>query len=328
VTEPVRLAGGYGDFVTRAGRFWQIGVLVALVAALVGLAVSWETPRVYRTRATVYLPAAVTNAAVVSRYAGDLQAAINSGLVRRDVAHDVGVQPADFGGQVQVRRIGTSGVMDVSLTSAERLKDPADALSRLIARAGGSLAAPDVAAAKAELTRAEKELTEAEQKAVAAKQARDDFLADRKGVPPASELAILGPELAQVRLCANGVVVPPGATPTTCASQLAQLENEASALAQADDDLAALDRDLAQAEGGVEDADRARRDAEAEVETAAAGPVVEVSVAGRSISRISLVVRRSVAIIAGAALLGLAVMAALAVLSSRQSEHHEQRAAA
>jgi hypothetical protein len=324
VTPPVRLA----DLVSRAGRFWQIGVLVALVAALVGLAVSWETPRVFRTRATVFLPAGVTNAAVAQRYASDLQAAINSGLVKRDVAHDLGLQPAAFGGQVQVRRIGASSVMDVALTSKDRLKDPGDALNRLVTRAGESLAAPDVAAAKAALTQAEKELTDAEQTAVAAEQARDDFLADRNGVTPASELAILGPELAQVRLCASQVVVPPGATPATCATQLTQLENQVSALAQADDDLAALDRDVAQAEAAVEDADHARRDADAGVASAAAGPVVEVSAAGREISRISLVVRRSVAIIVGAVLLGLAVMAALAFLTPRRTEHHAERVAA
>ena len=60
-----RWSGGPATAVTdvsrRALRFWPVGVAVAVVTAVIGLALTWEPPRLYVSRATVYPPAVVTN---------------------------------------------------------------------------------------------------------------------------------------------------------------------------------------------------------------------------------------------------------------------------
>ena len=60
-------AGWFSDLVQRARPFWPIGVVVVVVVALVGLALAWESPKVYRSQATVYAPSHVATMA-----AGDL----------------------------------------------------------------------------------------------------------------------------------------------------------------------------------------------------------------------------------------------------------------
>ena len=252
------MTGWLGGLAERARRYWPVGVVVAVVTALVGLAVAWESPHVFQSRATVFVPANVTNQAAGQRYIADMEAAINSATVKDDVARAIGVSPSVFNDPIVVRRIGQSNVMATTLQTTNRLKSPADALSRLVARAGQSLAAPDVVAAKAQLDRATAGLNDAESVAVAAKKARDSFLAERNGVTPDDELAILGPQLAQLRLCATGAIVPPGGSSAACQAQLTRLESQATSLAQASDELAALDRDRDEAEADVQDAQRDR----------------------------------------------------------------------
>jgi hypothetical protein len=288
---------------------------VALVTAIVGLVVTWETPRVFVSRATVFPPVTVTNALAGQRYINDMQAAINSFVVRNDVAEKLGVPRSAFGERVDVHRVRQSTVMEVVLQSAERLADPAQALEDLITRAGQSLAAPDVDAAAAQQERAAEVVAAAEDGAVAAKRAREAFLADRDDVTPASELAILGPELAALRLCSSGAIVPTGGDRVLCGERVDELQARAVELAQADDALAALDRDLAQAESEVAEAERDQRDADAAAIRAAAGPAVEVSQAGDEVSQLPNLFRRSLAILGGALLLGFAVVVALALLT-------------
>ena len=129
-------------------------------------------------------------------------------------------------------------------------------------------------------------MTAAEDAAVAATDKRDAFLRERDQVTPATELAIVGPELATARLCATGAVVPPGGDPATCQAQLDQLQQQVATLGQDADQLAALDRDLAQAESDVADATRDQRDADTAAARAAIGPVVEVAQAGTPVSRV------------------------------------------
>ena len=64
---------------------------MVVVTAIVGLGVTWETPRVFVSRATVFPPVTVTNALAGQRYINDMQAAINSFVVRNDVAEKLGV---------------------------------------------------------------------------------------------------------------------------------------------------------------------------------------------------------------------------------------------
>jgi hypothetical protein len=320
VSEPVRVSGGVGEVAERAWRRWPIGLAVAAVTAVVGLALTWETPRVYVSRATLYAPASVTNTVAGQRYITDLQAAINSFPVQQDVAEKLGLKRSAFGSPVEVRRVRQSTVMDVVMRSPERLSDPSRALQELVARAGQSLSAPDVKAAEAQQQEAAKAVATAEDAAVAAKDKREEFLREHDDVTPADQLAILGPELATARLCATGAVVPPGADQTSCQAQVDRLQDEVTSLGQADDQLAALDRDLAQAEGAVADATRDQRDADTAAARAAIGPVVEVARAGESISQVPSLLRRTLAILGGAVLLGLAVVVALALLT-----HPDQR---
>ncbi len=314
VTERAPILGWLSTLAVRARPFWPIGVVVAVVTALVGLAVAWEAPYVFRTRATVFVPGSVSSQGAGQRYISDMEAAINSAAVKGDVARDLGVPPSALGSPVAVRQIGQSTVMQVALETPRRLTNPGDAVSRLVARAGQSLAAPEVNAAKAQLARAAAGLTDAESAAVTAKKARDEFLADRGGVTPDDELAIVGPQLAQLRVCAIGAIVPPGGSSTACRQQAAKLEPRATALAQASDQLAALDRDRDQAESEVQDAQQDRRSAEAAVTAASVAPVDEVIEAGHRVSRLPGLARRIVAILGGSLLLGLAVVVALALL--------------
>ena len=315
MSEPVRVSAGVGDVAARARRWWPVGLIVAVVTAVVGLAVTWETPRVFVTRATVFPPVTVTSSLAGQRYINDMQAAVNSFTVQSDVAEQLGVPRSAFGEQVEVRRIRQSSVMEAVLQSPERLAEPGQALEDLINRAGQSLAAPDAEAAAAQQKQAAAAVATAEDGAVSAKRARDAFLRDRDEVTPASELAILGPQLAELRLCASKAIIPPGADPAVCGSQMAELQKSAMDLAQADDALAAIDRDLAQAESEVAAAEQEQRAADAAAVRAAAGPVVEVAKAGQEVSQLSALLRRSIAIIVGSLLLGFAVVVVLALLT-------------
>jgi hypothetical protein len=308
----VKLPDSVGEVSRRALYRWPIGLAVAVVVAAIGLALTWESPRVYVSRATAYAPSGVANATAAQRYMTDLQAAINSATVQQDVANQLGVRRSAFGEPIEVRRIRQSTLMQVVMRSPDRLADPSRALTALVARAGQSLSASDVKAAQQQAAKA---VATAEDAAVSAKDARDAFLRDRDQVTPATELAILGPELATARLCATGAVLPPGGDQAACQAQVDQLQQQVTALGQADDQLAALDRDLAQAESDVADATRDQRDAAAAVARAAIGPVVEIADAGTPTSRVPALLRRSLAVLIGALVLGVAVVVALALLS-------------
>jgi len=274
---------------------------------------------VYRSQATVYAPSHIATMAAGQRYATDMAAAINSPTVKADVARDLGVSPSAFGDQITVRRIGQSDLMQIALVTPHQLPQAGDALGRLIARAGGSLAAPDVTAAKAQLDRTSREVSAAEAAAVKAKRARGAFLAGRQGVTPDEELAILGPQLAQLRLCASGAIVPTGASRPVCARQLASLEARATSLGQASDQLAALDRDRDDAERAVDQAQDDQDSAGAAATAAGAPPVAEVTESGREVSRYTVLLRRSVAVLGGAVFLGLAVVVVLAFVARSRS---------
>ena len=150
---------------------------------------------------------------------------------------------------------------------------------------------------------------------MAAKDKRDAFLRERDEVTPETELAIVGPELAQARLCATGAIVPAGGDPAACQAQVDQLQQQVTTLGQDADQLAALDRELAQAESDVADANRDQRDADTAAARAAIGPVVEVAQAGTPVSRVPSLLRRTLAILVGSLLLGAAVVVAIALLS-------------
>jgi hypothetical protein len=313
------------DLLRRAIRFWPIGLAVAVVTAVIGLALTWEPPRLYVSRATVYPPAGVTSATAGQRYAADLDAAVHSPTVRADAAESADV-PVSALGDTVVRGLRQSSVMQAELTTSERLVDAGHVLEELITRAGQSLAAPDVAAADAQRARAEEELATAEDAAVDAQGMRDSFMDDRNGVTPADELAILGPQLAQLRLCASGAVVPPGSEQATCEAQLADLEQEAEDLAQASDALAAFDRGVERAEAAVAAAQEQLDEIEADVVRAGAGPVIEVTHDGAEVSQVGDVARRWLAVALGSMLLGAMVMIGLALLSDparqqRQDDH-------
>jgi hypothetical protein len=193
-------------------------------------------------------------------------------------------------------------------------------LDELVTRAGQSLAAPDVAAVDAQRARAEEELAQAEDAAVDAQGMRDAFVRDRNGVTPADELAILGPQLAALRLCATGAIVPSGSEQPTCQAQLADLEAQAEELAQASDVLAAFDRGVERAEASVAAAQEQLDRMEAEVVRAGAGPVIEVTDDGEEVSRVGDVARRWLAVVLGSMLLGAMVMVALALLSDAANQ--------
>jgi hypothetical protein len=285
-----------------------------VVTAVIGLALTWEPPRLYVSRATVYPPAVVTSAAAGQRYAADLNAAVQSRTVRSDTAESSDV-PVSALGDTLVRRLRQSSVMQAELTTSEQLADPGQVLDELVGRAGQSLSAPDVAAAEAQRARAEEELAQAEDAAVDAQGMRDAFVRDRNGVTPADELAILGPELAQLRLCASGAIVPEGADQPTCRTQVATLEAQAEELAQAADELAAFDRDVQRAETVVASAQQQLDQVEATVVRAGSGPVVEITQNGDEVSQVGDVARRWLAVILGSLLLGAVVMVVLALLS-------------
>ena len=321
--------GGYAvaaaDVARRAIRFWPIGVAVAVVTAVIGLALTWEPPRLYVSRATVYPPASVTSATAGQRYAADLDAAVHSPTVRSDAAESADV-PVTALGDAVVRRVRQSSVMQVEMTTSERLADAGHVLDELVTRAGQSLAAPDVAAADAQRAQAEEELAQAEDAAVDAQGMRDSFMRDRNGVTPADELAILGPQLAQLRLCTSGAIVPPGSDQATCEAQLADLEQQAAELAQSSDVLAAFDRGVERAEAVVAAAQEQLDEIEAGVVRAGAGPVIEVTHDGEEVSQVGDVARRWLAVVLGSMLLGAMVMVALALLSDparqqRQADH-------
>jgi hypothetical protein len=302
------------DVLRRAAGFWPVGLAVAIVTAVIGLALTWEAPRLYVSRATVYPPALVTSVAAGQRYAADLNAAMHSPTVRSDAAEGSDVAVTDLGETV-VRRLRQSSVMQAEMTTSERLADAGRVLDELITRAGQSLAAPDVAAADAQRARAEEELAQAEDAAVDAQGMRDSFVRDRNGVTPTDELAILGPQLAQLRLCATGAIVPTGSEQATCEAQLADLEAQAEELAQASDVLAAFDRGVERAEASVAAAQDRLDEIEADVVRAGAGPVIEVTHDGEEVSRVGDVARRWLAVVLGSMLLGAMVMVALALLS-------------
>ena len=113
---------------------------------------TWESPRVYVSRATVYTPSSVANVAAAQRYIADLQAAINSPTVQQDVADELGVRRSAFGGPIEVQRIRQSTLMQVVMRAPGRLADPSRVLNALVARAGKSLSAADVKAAQAQQT--------------------------------------------------------------------------------------------------------------------------------------------------------------------------------
>jgi hypothetical protein len=307
------------DVARRAVRFWPVGLAVAVVTAVIGLALTWEAPRLYVSRATVYPPASVTSAAAGQRYAADLNAAMHSPTVRSDAAESSDV-PVTALGETVVRRLRQSSVMQAELTTSERLADAGHVLDELVTRAGQSLAAPDVAAADAQRTRAEDELAQAEDAAVDAQGMRDSFVRDRNGVTPGDELAILGPQLAQLRLCATGAIVPPGADQATCEAQLPDVEARAEELAQASDVLAAFDRGVERAEAAVAAAQEQLDEIEAGVVRAGAGPVIEVTNDGEEVSRVGDVARRWLAVVLGSLLLGAMVMVALALLGDAARE--------
>lgn len=315
MSEPVRVSGGVTDVAERAWRWWPIGLAVAVVTVVVGMVLTWETPRVFVSRATVFPPVSVANAVAGQRFINDMQAAINSFTVRDEVAEELGVPRSAFGDQVEVRRIRQSTVMDVIMQSPDELPDPSQALNTLIERAALSLAAPEVAAAEAQRTRADDAVAAAEDKAVAAKAARNAFLEERNAVTPASELESLTPELADLRLCASGAIVVPGSDPDTCQAEVARLQEQVTQLGQADDELAALDRELAQAESEVTEATRLLREAEAAAIRAESGPTVEIAGAGEEVSQLPGLLRRGLAIVGGALLLGFAVIVAIALLA-------------
>jgi hypothetical protein len=256
----------------------------------------------------------VTSVAAGQRYAADLNAAMHSPTVRSDAAEGSDVAVTDLGETV-VRRLRQSSVMQAEMTTSERLADAGRVLDELITRAGQSLAAPDVAAADAQRARAEEELAQAEDAAVDAQGMRDSFVRDRNGVTPTDELAILGPQLAQLRLCATGAIVPTGSEQATCEAQLADLEAQAEELAQASDVLAAFDRGVERAEASVAAAQDRLDEIEADVVRAGAGPVIEVTHDGEEVSRVGDVARRWLAVVLGSMLLGAMVMVALALLS-------------
>ena len=302
------------DVLRRAVRFWPVGVAVAVVTAVIGLALTWEPPRLYVTRATVYPPAVVTNAAAGQRYAADLNAAVHTPTVREDAAESSGI-PVSALGDAVVRRLRQSSVMQAEMTTSERLADAGQVLDELVVRAGQSLSAPDVAAAEAQRAAAAEELAQAEDAAVDAQGMRDAFVQDRNGVTPADELAILGPQLAQLRLCASGAIVPEGSEQATCQTQLTELEAEAEELAQASDVLAAYDRDVARAEAVVANAQQQVDQLQAAVVRAGAGPIIEATQDGEEVSQVGDVARRWLAVVLGSMLLGAIVMVALALLS-------------
>ncbi|HEX6787157.1 MAG TPA: hypothetical protein VF076_08150, partial [Acidimicrobiales bacterium] len=219
------------------------------------------------------------------------------------------------GSPIEVQRIRQSTLMQVVMRSPDRLADPSRVLTALVARAGKSLSAADVKAAQAQQQQAAAAVTAAEDAAVAATDKRDAFLRGRDEVTPATELAIVGPELAEARLCAAGAVVPPGGDPAACQARVTQLQQQVTTLGQDADQLAALDRDLAQAESDVADANRAQRDADTAAARAAIGPAVEVAQVGTPVSRVPSLLRRTLAILVGSLLLGAAVVVAIALLS-------------
>ena len=93
------------------------------------------------------------------------------------------------------------------------------------------------------------------------------------------------------------------------------MQQQVTTLGQDADQLAALDRELAQAESDVADANRDQRDADTAAARAAIGPVVEVAQAGTPVSRVPSLLRRTLAILVGSLLLGVAVVVAIALLS-------------
>jgi len=253
--------------------------------------------------------------AAAQRYIADLQAAINSPTVQQDVADELGVHRSAFGSPIEVQRIRQSTLMQVVMRAPGRLADSSRVLNTLVARAGKSLSGADVKAAQAQQKQAAAAVTAAEDAAVAAKDKRDAFLRERDEVTPETELAIIGPELAQARLCAAGAIVPTGGDQAACQAQVDQLEQQVTTLGQDADQLAALDRELAQAESDVADANRDQRDADTAAARAAIGPVVEVAQAGTPVSRLPSLLRRTLAILVGSLLLGVAVVVAIALLN-------------
>jgi hypothetical protein len=315
VSSVLRVPDSVATLARRALRWWPIGAAVAAITAAIGLSLAWESPRVYVSRATVYAPSSVANAAGAQRYIADLLAAINSPTVQQDVADELGLHRSAFGSPIEVQRIRQSTLMQVVMRSPDRLADPSRVLNALVARAGKSLSAADVKAAQAQQQQAAAAVTAAEDAAVAATDKRDAFLRARDEVIPATELAIVGPELAEARLCATGAIVPPGGDPAGCQARVDQLQQQVITLGQDADQLAALDRDLAQAESDVADANRDQRDADTAAARAAIGPAVEVAQAGTPVSRVPSLLRRTLAILAGSLLLGVAVVVAIALLS-------------
>jgi hypothetical protein len=315
VSSVVRVPDSVAALARRALKWWPIGVAVAVITAAIGLSLTWESPRVYVSRATVFAPSSVANVAAAQRYIADMQAAINSPPVQQDVADELGVRRSAFGSPIEVQRIRQSTLMQVVMRSPDRLADPSRVVNSLVARAGKSLSAADVKAAEAQQKQAAAAVTAAEDAAVAATDKRDTFLRERDEVTPDTELAIVGPELATARLCATGAVVPLGGDPARCQALVDQLQRQVTTLGQDADQLAALDRDLAQAESDVAGATREQRDADTAAARAAIGPVVEVAQAGTPVSRVPSLLRRTLAVLLGSLLLGVAVIAAIALLN-------------
>ena len=94
MSEPVRVSGGVTDVAEpRAGAGGRSGSRSRCVTVVVGMVLTWETPRVFVSRATVFPPVSVANAVAGQRYINDMQAAINSFTVRDEVAGGAGCAP-------------------------------------------------------------------------------------------------------------------------------------------------------------------------------------------------------------------------------------------
>ena len=308
----VRVPDSVASLGRRALRWWPIGVAVAVIAAAIGLSLTWESPRVYVSRATVYAPSSVANVAAAQRYIADLQAAINSPTVQQDVADELGVHRSAFGSPIEVQRIRQSTLMQVVMRSrplgrsqpgAERPRGQGREVAVRGRREGRRGAAKQAAAA----------VTAAEGARPWPRRTSDAFLREATRSPrrPSSG--------SSDRSWPRPGSAPPApscrraAIQAACQAQVDQLQQQVTTLGQDADQLAALDRDLAQAESDVADANRDQRDAD----TAAARRDRSGGggrAGGTPVSAASLL-RRTLAILVGSLLLGVAVVVAIALLN-------------
>ena len=292
--EPGDPGRGTGGCRARAWRRWPIGLAVAAVTAVVGLAVTWESPQAYVSRATVFPPSSVTTAVAGQRYITDMQAAINSAVVREDVADDLGVSSSAFGDQVEVRRVRQSTVMEAVMRSPNRLTDAGEALSRLITRAGESLAAPDVAAAAgAAGSRQGQRRLRRGRGGGGQEGTRHVPAATAKASPRLRSWPSSGRRWRSARCAPPARSSRPGPCLQTASNASTSCKPRPTELAQADDELAALDRDLAQAESDVADAERDQRAADAAAARRGRGARGRGLPAGQKVSQALSLLRRS-----------------------------------